>query len=161
MKTDTILKSLKLKHKQLLRQVNILTGKKESIEKSLASAMAEAVQTEEAILALEGKTSSIKAALESAVAATNFKLKSPLVVPASSPVQGMEAAESSRPAEAENKSLPPAEPGFRWAKNKLGEDVLVAEGRQTPSAYVVPNVFLPPVEEGVTEFVDDPRDLLI
>ena len=153
MKTDKILQSLKTKHEQLLRQVSLLTAKKERIEKHLADAVAESTQTEEAILALEGKSSQIKQILEQAVQSAGWKSAPPIVVPADQLAIQENVVAS---------SLPPAEKGFKWEKriNELGkeEDVLVPDALVGlgPEAYVVKAPpLLPPVE--AVEFPEDPR----
>lgn len=155
MKTDKILQSLKTKHEQLLKQVSLLTAKKERIEKYLREATAEAAHTEEAILALEGKSSQMKQMLEQAVQSTGWKNAPPIVVPAEQPAVQENVVVS---------SLPPAEKGFRWEKkvNELGkeEDVLVPDALVGlgPEAYVVKAPpLLPPVE--AVEFPQDPRAL--
>lgn len=149
MKTDKILQSLKTKHEQLLKQVSLLTAKKERIEKYLQEATAESAQTEEAILALEGKSSQIKQMLEQAVQNTHIAT----------------LVKQEQPAVQENvvvSSLPPAEKGFKWEKrvNELGkeEDVLVPESLLNlgPEAYVVKAPpLLPPID--AAEFPEDPR----
>lgn len=153
MKTDKILQSLKAKHEQLLRQVSLFTAKKERLEKYLQEATAEAAQTEEAILALEGKSSQMKQLLEQAVQSTGWKSAPPIVVPAEQPAVQENVVVS---------SLPPAEKGFKWEKrvNELGkeEDVLVPESLLNlgPEAYVVKAPpLLPPID--AAEFPEDPR----
>ena len=145
MKTEKILQSLKAKHEQLLKQVSLLTAKKERIEKYLSDATTEAAQTEEAILALEGKTASIKEALTQALMKPPAPTSAPLIQPP--------------PFVPQNGNLPPAEPGFHWAKSTDGEDILVPDNQAvvTADSFEVKSFFLPPLEE---EFPSGGSELL-
>lgn len=145
MKTEKILQSLKAKHEQLLKQVSLLTAKKERIEKYLSDATTEAAQTEEAILALEGKTASIKEALTQALMKPPAPTSAPLIQPP--------------PFVPQNGNLPPAEPGFHWAKNTDGEDILVPDNQVvvTADSFEV-KTFLPPIEEA--EFLSGGQEIM-
>lgn len=153
MKTDKILQSLKIKHEQLLKQVSSLTTKKERIEKYLQEAMTESAQTEEAILALEGKSSQIKQMLEQAVQTTGWKGVPPIIVPASA-----EAV----PEKSSASALPPPEAGMKWAKNEVDEDVLVPINIPTPKKVAgitdANNFILPVIDD--EEGFESPKSFL-
>lgn len=137
MKLDKILANLKREHEQCLVQVNLLAAKKERIEKYLEEARVHAAQTEEAVLALEGKTTQIREALQQALAP-----KAGAIIPVD--------FEKGRPvfSTSQNENLPPAEPGFKWVKNEIGEDVLIPlNGQVLPAPRADANNFIMPVEE--------------
>lgn len=137
-KTITRLKKL---HQKYTDDVRTLAAKEAEIAAKLADANEKALQTAEAIAALEGKPQFTKllqdalkmpaAALPNVdyVAATDMKTEIP---------------------ESGNAELPPPEPGMKWAVNDVGEDVLVPIVMPAPRA--VPGVtqvdiHLPPVAE--------------
>ena len=149
--TKTIAKLKKL-HQKYTDDVRTLAAKEAEIAAKLADANEKALQTAEAIAALEGKPQFTKllqdalkmpaAALPNVdyVAATDMKTE----IPGSG-----------------NAELPPPEPGMKWAVNDVGEDVLVPIVMPAPRA--VPGVtqvdiHLPPVAED-GEF-EDPTSFL-
>lgn len=145
MKLDKTLDNLKRLLEADRELIQVLTAKKDGIVQNLQDAQERASRTEEAILALEGKSNQIKEALMQAVqhaakqdtlpgaANTNFSLP---------PTQ--------------NKDLPPAEPGYKWTKvtNELGvaEDVLIPLNGQVVHAADANNFVVPMAEED--EFPD-------
>ena len=149
---DRALTQLKQLQKRNTERVEKLSTQLAVLQSRLAKAREMAAQAKDAVDALEGRPT-LKKQLEDAMAR---QLSS--VSQFAPPTLGAVGTESTKlpPSEV----LPPAEPGFRWAKDEIGQDVLVPINQPMPSeaATAVP-ILLPPVLEG-DEFADAPETLL-
>lgn len=146
-KTDKILTDLKEQYEDYKDLVATWTTKRDQAIESLNYYSDLLVQTEDAINALEGKPT-LKKMLEAAlVSAKQADPLDPQLAPVSLPAP-------------EGKNLPPAEPGFKWAVNDIGQDVLIPVGDSAPVVTETPagRIVLPSVAED-TPFEDDPTEL--
>ena len=143
MKIDKTIESLKKLHQEYTEDVRLLTEKVERIKKALADATDRASQTAEALLALEGKSTQLKDMIAQALTPPSSPT---LLVPETLP-------------KSENDELPPPEPGFKWAKNKDGQDILIPIFVPDIIKSVGRDTFILPVVDDVEDF-DNPTDFI-
>lgn len=151
-KNEKILEALKAQLAEYKRLVESWTTKKEQAIESLAHYTDLATQTEDAINALEGRPT-LKKMLEAALTQA---------APQPQPNAGGPPNVHPNPTTPDtSKNLPPAEPGFKWAVDDIGQDILVPIN--TPEASVsktaVGDVVLPAVTED--SGFDDPNGELL
>ena len=155
----TIEKLTKL-HAKYEAEVAALTGKRDALSARLVEVSKLAAQTFEALAILKGEPTFMKA------------LQAALDTP-KSPLNGIGVELAQRVAETDKQfiqnfsdgsasGLPPAEPGMQWAKNEVGEDVLVPV--VIPAPLSVPGVtqsefYLPAVDDDA-KFGDTPESFL-
>jgi hypothetical protein len=145
MTIEKTIERLKKLHSQYEGQVQSLTAQRDHINTRLEEVMTRAVQTRDAIAALEG-TPKVAEILKNAL--TEYQIPNPGHV-------GEKAAFAPAPTE----TLPPPEPGYHWAKNDLGEDILLPD--HTPEAIIATpsgGIVLPVIED--EDFRDSPADLI-
>lgn len=144
-KNEKILEALKAQYVEYKELVDTWTTKRDQAIESLNYYSDLLIQTEDAINALEGKPT-LKKMLEAALVqsqAPQFDAGGPPNVhPTPTPNE---------------KNLPPAEPGMKWAVNDIGQDVLVPIDTPEPSVSRTPvgNIVLPAVTED--SGFDDPN----
>ena len=126
-KTITRLKKL---HEKYTAEVARLTAKRDDVAARLAAAQDLAIQTSDAVAALEGKPAITKLLQDA--------LKMPAATLPNMDYVGASDLQTEQIPESGNSELPPPEPGMRWTKNAEGEDVLVPIVMPAPRA--VPGV---------------------
>jgi hypothetical protein len=149
MTIEKTIERLKKLHSQYEAQVQSLTAQRDHINTRLEEVMTRAVQTRDAIAALEG-TPKVAEILKNAL--TEYQIPNPGHM-------GENAAFAPLKDGSVSETLPPPEPGYHWAKNDMGEDVLLPDHMPeaiiaTPSGGIV----LPVLDD--EDFKDNPTDLI-
>jgi hypothetical protein len=147
MTIEKTIERLKKLHEKYTAQVQSLTAQRDQINERLAEASARALQTADAVASLEGKPTMTQL------------LKDALVeYHAPNPEHVGDVAKLSPIPENVQSDLPPAEPGFHWAKNEFNEDVLVPDNIPEPIISTLGGgITLPAIGE---DFSDNPEDLI-
>jgi hypothetical protein len=148
MKIDKTLEQLRKIHGAAKDEVESLTARIDNLQFLLDLAKDRMIQTDDAINALEGKPT-LKKMLEAALQTKEHA--APIITEL--PGRNMIIAQTAN-------SLPPAEPGFKWAKNEIGQDVLLPENPPAASENVETNYLTLPPVIGEDDFEDEVEDML-
>lgn len=125
------------------KSIERYAAQRDSAQKELDQATADAAQLQDALDALEGRPT-LKAKLETAISEA-------------AKLTQVRVAEEIAPATPQNPNLPAPEAGLKWAKNELNQDVLIPIDAPAPTqADTVIPLMLPVVDESF----DKPEDLL-
>jgi hypothetical protein len=147
---ETNLKNLKTLHAKYAAKVKKLAAQRDALAAKLADATDKEVQLAESIAVLENRPTLTKLITDS--------LAKPRMEPLPAAIGGGAALQA-----APTSDLPPAEKGFKWAKNEMNEDVLIPENNpltgQANPTEIAASIILPIVADDES-FADTDRDLI-
>lgn len=136
MKIEKTLENLRKLNEAAKKEVELLEFELAETQEHLNAAKEREITTADAIAALTGAPT-LKKMLEEAIKPKH-----------AAPAREIEMIPSS--------NLPSPEPGFKWAVNELGEDVLIAQNAEIAASQILS---LPEVLEN-ENFADKPEDLI-